>query len=158
STTSAHIRDLFQRLPLELSVPREMTARPGGTFATGEVDRRIAIAPDGSFDAAFGEANRHNHAALPLQTAVTAAHAFVRPPGLDREGVVFDRVIRNWENGGSPAGSGILETPRVTESVVQFTQVINGLPVIAPGQGKVIVRLDNDQRIVGATDTTRAVA
>ena len=158
SATPSLVRDLFERLPLELSLPREMVARPGGTFTMGEAGRRISIAGDGSFDAAFAEANRHNHSALPLQRAIAAAHEFVRQVGLGGEGVVFDRVIHNWENGGSPVGSGSLETPRVTESLVQFTQVVNGLPVIPPGQGKVTVRLDNDQRVIGVTDSTRAVA
>jgi Family of unknown function (DUF6345) len=158
TATPVRVRELFHRLPLGLAVPREITARPNGAFATGEVHQRISIAPDGTFEAAFLPANRDNRQALSLQAGVAAAHAFVRQLGLDREGVQFDRVIHNWENGGSPAGTGTLETPRVTETLVQFTQVINGLPVITPGQGKVIVRVDNDQRILGVADTTRPVA
>jgi len=158
TVTSARIHELYNLLPLSLVRPKEMTARPNGAFVVGEPHQRIAIAADGTFEAAFAEANRDNRNAVSIQAGVAAANAFVRLLGLDREGVQFDRVIHNWENGGSPTGSGTLETPRVTETLVQFTQTINGLPVVTPGQGKVMVRLDNDQRILGVADTTRPVA
>lgn len=158
SVTSARVRDLFNRLPLDMAIPRDMTARPESGFAIGDVHNRISIAPDGSFDAAFAKANRDNQQAPTAQAAISAASAFVRQIGSDGEGMQFDRLIHNWESGGSAEGTGALTPARITETVVQFTQTINGLPVVTPGQGKVIVRLDNDQRILGVADTTRTVA
>jgi Family of unknown function (DUF6345) len=158
TASSARIRELFNTLPLSISIPREMTARPSGAFVAGELHNSIAIAPDGAFEAVFAQANRSNRTAIGIQAGISAASAFIRQSGFDRQGVQFDRVLHNWENGGSPEGSGTLETPRVTETLIQFTQVINGLPVVTPGQGKVIVRVDNDGRILGVADTTRPVA
>jgi len=158
TATPARVREIFNRLPFGMAVPREMISRPDGGFATGEVHQRISLAPDGSFDAAFATPNRDNQSALPIQTAIAAAGAFVRQVGLGQDGLQFDRLIHNWEGGGSAAGTGVLEPNRITETIVQFTQMINGLPVVTPGQGKVIVRLDNDQRVLGVADSTHPVA
>jgi hypothetical protein len=158
TATPARVRELFNRLPLGMAMPREINARPSGAFVVGENHLRIAIERDGSFDASFAEANRDNRNAPGIQAGIAAASEFVRQLGLDHEGVQFDRVFHKWECGGSPAGSGTLETPRIVETVVQYTQVINGLPVVSPSQGKVTVTLDNDLRVNGVVDTTRPVA
>ncbi len=158
TANAARVQELFSRLPLNLSMPREVTARPSGAFVIGENNQRIAIAPDGSYDAAFAEPNRDSKNTLTVQAGVAAAAAAVRQLGLDREGVQFDRVLHNWDCGGSLAGSGAMDNPRITETVVQFSQVINGLPVVSPGSGHVTVTVDNDQRITGVVDSTRPVA
>jgi hypothetical protein len=158
TVTSAQVRELFHRLPLGMAVPQEVSLNRGGSFLTGEGYRRVAIARDGTYDAAFGEANRSNREAPSIQAGIAAAGSFIRQLGLDGGGLQFDRVFHKWEGGGSPNGSGTLETPRIAETVVQYAQVINGLPVVGAGQGKVTVTLDNDRRVIGVVDSTRPVA
>ena len=157
TVTSAHVRDLFSRLPLNMAAPRELSLNAGGSFLTGEGYSRVAIARDGTYDAAFGEPT------VPIGTLPPFRPAS-QPPARSSVNSAWMAagcsltVCSISGKGGSPNGSGTLETPRIAETVVQYAQVINGLPVVGAGQGKVTVTLDNDRRVIGIVDSTRPVA
>ncbi len=87
--------------------------------------------------------------------AIRKAHDVVRQFGLDRNQVTFDRVLHKYDRTGTTSGSGAIGSPRLCETVVQFTQLIDGVPVIGPGDGKVSVTLDNDQNVTAIVDRTR---
>ena len=158
TVTSAGVRELFSRLPLAMAVPREMTMMPTGVFAAGENHQRISVERNGTYEASFAEPTRENLQPPAVQSSIGAAGDTVRQLGLDHEELQFDHVLHKWECGGSSAGTGSLETPRIIETVVHYTQVINGLPVVTPGQGKVAVSLDNDLKVTSVLDSTLPVA
>jgi len=158
SASPSYARAVFDRLPLELSFPREVRANRDGAFHIAADDRRIGFDRHGAYDAQFASPNLENRDLPPLRELIAAAHGATRSHGLDREGIVFDRVFHKYDNGGSTEGSGSIGTPRVSETVVQFVQHIDGIPVVSPGQGRVTVTLDNDLQVTGVHDSTRTVS
>jgi hypothetical protein len=67
-------------------------------------------------------------------------------------------VLHKYDCTGTTVGSGSIGTPRLCETVVQFTQVIDGVPVIGPGDGKVSVTIDNDENVTAIVDRTRTIS
>ncbi len=130
-------------------------AGPGFLAQAGET--RMAIEPDGSYEVAFRAPNREATNQLTVRAAINAASGFAAQQDLGAGYLVLDRVLLKWDAGGSSEGDGELTEPRVVETVVQFTQQIDGIPVLAPGRGQVSVAVDNDGTITSVRDTTRPV-
>jgi hypothetical protein len=63
--------------------------------------------------------------------------------------LVVDRVIRSESAGGTGQGSG--------EMVVQYRQLIDGIPVISPGSGSLRVAIDNDGNVTRVDGSLREV-
>jgi hypothetical protein len=141
---------------LGIGLPREVIAGPGGIFTLKEGDRAIAFEADGSYEIQFSRPNVENTNQIPMQKAISKAEDFVQQQGL-REDLIFDRVRLACEAGGSDVGSGERQGPYITETTVQFTQRINGLPVILPGKGGVTVSIDNDGNVTRLSNSTRAI-
>lgn len=158
SASVSRARSLLSRLPLAIRLPKEVSAGPDGTILHSEGDRRLALSPDGTYDIQFAQPNRESSNAPQLSATLRAAQDFLLQAGLNREDMVFDRVLHRYECGGSPQGSGRMETPRIVETAVRFVQTIDGVPVVAPGLGSVTVTLDNDLNITSLSDRTRPVA
>jgi hypothetical protein len=89
--------------------------------------------------------------------AVRVADDFAAAASIDASDLTLDRVVHNYEAGGTAEGDGELRQPAVTETIVQFTQRVNGVPVLSPGRGQLSVTVDNDGAVVGVRDTTRPV-
>jgi hypothetical protein len=158
SASVTRARSLLSRLPLAIRLPKEVAAGPDGTLLHIDGDRRLALSPDGTYDIQFAQPNRESSNAPPLSATLRAAQDFLLQAGLNREDMMFDRVLHRYECGGSPEGSGRMEAPRIVETAVRFVQTIDGVPVVAPGLGSVTVTLDNDLNITSLSDRTRPVA
>lgn len=158
SASVSRARSLLARLPLDIRLPREVAAGSDGTILHIEGDRRLALGQDGTYDIQFAQPNRESRNEPPLSASLRAAHDFLLQAGLNREDLVFDRVLHRYECGGSPQGLGRMDTPRIVETAVRFVQTIDGVPVVAPGLGSVTVTLDNDLNITALSDRTRPVA
>ncbi|SFM60462.1 DUF6345 domain-containing protein [Rugamonas rubra] len=151
------VRGIIDSLPLELALPQEVAANPAGIIVLEEGGRRISIDPHGTYDAQLGEPNLESGNELLLSATLLKANDVVRQFGLDRNDITFDRVLYKYDCSGSTKGSGEIGTPRITETVVQFTQLIDGIPVIGPGEGKVAITFDNDANVTAVLDTTRRI-
>ncbi len=151
------LRGILDRVPVEVALPQEVAANPAGIIVLSEGGRRIAIDQNGTYDAQLGAANLESTNELQLSATIQKANDIVRQFGLDRNDVTFDRVLHKYDCAGSTKGSGEIGTPRLTETVVQFTQLIDGIPVIGPGEGKVSITFDNDANVTAVVDTTRRV-
>ncbi|MFN2590332.1 MAG: DUF6345 domain-containing protein [Actinomycetota bacterium] len=136
---------------------REVRSGAGRGFRASEGDARVSVSPEGTYEIDFARPNLENPTRVPIQQAVRTAHDFARQQGLDSNGLVFDRVLLKSAASGTEKGSGELTEPRVTETVVQFTQVINGLPVLGPGPGQASVSVDNDGRVTAIRNGTRQI-
>ncbi|MFN0073733.1 MAG: DUF6345 domain-containing protein [Chloroflexota bacterium] len=118
----------------------------------------VRIGADGRIVARLAEANRSNRGAFGAQRALARAGEAIEQYGLAQNvQLVFDRVMLANEAGGSAAGSGAMEGPFTTETVVQFRQQIDGLPVITPGAGVVRISLDNDGTVTSVQSAVREV-
>ncbi len=151
------VRGILERLPVELALPQEVAANPAGIIVLSEGGRRIAIDAHGTYDAQLSQPNLESGNELMLSATLLKANDVVRQFGLDRNDITFDRVLHKYDCSGSTKGSGEIGTPRITETVVQFTQLIDGIPVIGPGEGKVAITFDNDANVTAVVDTTRRI-
>ncbi len=151
------IQGILDRVPAGVMLPAEVNANPAGIIVMSEGDRCVAVDRNGTYEAQLSSANLDSHNEVQLSAAIRKAEDVVRQFGLDRNDIVFDRVLYKYDCAGTAKGSGAIGTPRVTETVVQFTQMIDGVPVIGPGEGKVSVTLDNDENVTAVLDRTRPV-
>jgi predicted secreted protein len=148
------------RSRFELDVPASMRVvrQPEGAgLVSSQGEARLAVDADGSYDVTFRAPNRESTSPIALRAAIAAASDFAAHQGLGETEVVLDRVLCKWDGGGTSEGDGELTEPRIIETVVQFTQKLNGVPVLSPGRGQLSVGVDNDGAITGVRDTTQPV-
>jgi len=157
SVDGNYVNNVLARHNVGIGLPREVVAGPDGVFSVQEGDMGIAFEADGSYELQLARPNLENTDQISTQKAASIAQDFVRQHGLDREGLTFDRILLSQEGGGSEEGTGQIEGPYVTETVVQFTQTINGLPVLLPGKGCVSVAVDNDGTVTNMKNSTRSI-
>jgi len=153
-----HLRGILDRVPVGVVAPSEVFANPAGIIVISEGDSRVAVDLNGTYEAQLAMPNLESRNEVRLSAAIRKAEDIVRQFGLDRNDITFDRVLHKYDCAGTAKGSGEIGTPRITETVVQFTQMIDGVPVIGPGDGKVSVTIDNDENITEVVDRTRTVA
>lgn len=152
------IRGVLDRVPVGVSAPSEAAANPAGIVVISEGDRRVAVERNGTYEAQLQAPNLESGNEMRMNHAIRKAQDVVRQFGLDRNDITFDRVLHKYDCAGTAKGSGEIGEPRAVETVVQFTQMIDGVPVIGPGEGKVSVTIDNDENVTEVVDRTRAVA
>ena len=71
--------------------------------------------------------------------------------------LTFDYIRYCKVNGAAKDRMEIVE-PYTTETTVEFTQIVNGIPVISQKRGRVRVSIDNDGRITRLQNDTRRIA
>jgi hypothetical protein len=152
-----YVNRILRKHDVRISLPKEVAATPEGVFALKEGDLMIAFEKDGSYELQLARPNIENHDQISMSKAMRIAEDFVRQHGLDQGDLIFDCIMFANEGGGSDTGSGQIEGPYVTQTVVQFTQQINGLPVLLPGKGSISVAIDNDGKVTGIKNSTRIV-
>jgi hypothetical protein len=151
------VRALLDRIPVEVALQPEVAANPAGIIVLGEGNKRMAVERNSTFDAQLRAPNLDSTNELQLSASIYKAQEVVRQFGLDRNDITFDRVLYKYDCAGTSKGSGEIGRPRIVETVVQFTQLIEGIPVIGPGEGKVSITLDNDENVTAVQDTTRRI-
>jgi Family of unknown function (DUF6345) len=130
-----------------------------GSLRLREGERIIVQDSSGGISVRLTAANLGNTTPLATAQARGLAEDTIRQYGLDAGlQLIFDRAILASAAGGTSEGSGRLEPERVTETIVQFRQVINGVPVISPDAGVVRVSVDNDGRVTRLNASVRQVA
>jgi len=149
---------LADRFDLSMGIPGNMATAPDGSFRVADGDLSIAYSADGSLNVQLAKPNLTNQSPLPMQRVTALAEESIRKYGLDQQvPLVFDRVLIASAAGGTDQGSGQLEGPYTTGTIVQFRQVINGLPVITPGAGIVRISIDNDGTVTNVHSSVRAI-
>ncbi|HEX8427283.1 MAG TPA: DUF6345 domain-containing protein [Hymenobacter sp.] len=120
--------------------------------------RRAVIAKDGSVNIGTGKYNYENTDQLSQDKAVDIAQAMLEETGFSKHAdLQIDKVIHGYSCGGSSKGSGEIGEPVVTETIVQFRQVIDGMPTINDGNGLVRVSIDNDGNIINVSNSAKKV-
>src|SRR5262245_8654584 len=123
-------RALADRFQLDIALPSEVRVGSRGAFAVGDGGTRLAYGSDGSIDVRLAEPNLANRNPMAVERAASVAQGAVRRYRLDEELLTLDRTVLAYTGGGTGEGSGELEEPFVSGTIVQFRQLINGLPVI----------------------------
>jgi Family of unknown function (DUF6345) len=145
--------DLFDRFGM-----RGPVAEDGSTsFVEGQ--RSFSRSADGSFSIQLAAANLENTVELAVGAARAAAERLIARLALSADQpLVLDRIIRSQAAGGSLQGSGELVGSHTTETIIQYRQIIAGLPVISSDVGALRVAIDNDGNVVRVEGHLRQVA
>lgn len=149
---------LAERFQMDLEIPSEVATARDGSYRVAAGEKSIAYGSDGSIEVRLAKPNLANRTPMPTQRATALAQEAVWRYGLDQEvPVVFDQVLLALEGGGATDGSGQLEGPYTTGTIVQFRQLINGVPVITLSAGTVRISIDNDGTVTDIHSSVRAV-
>jgi hypothetical protein len=153
-TDARSLADIGQRFGVD-----SMSAlRRGGIASMGDGERRVSVGDDGIVTARLARPNRENRTPLARREALAVAEGAIRSHGLDGDAsMVLDQVIELREGGGSDTGDGQMEGPFTTGTMVQYRQLVNGLPLITPSAGCVRVTIDNDGTITDIHSSTRGI-
>ena len=151
------VQSIMRKHDVAIAMPNEVTASENGTFYLQEGDRRISMEGDGSYEIQFCAPNLENLEQIAPEKAVSLGWDFLRQHGLNTDELMLDSVLLSSEGGGSQDGSGVLEGPFVTETILQFTQAINGLPVLLPNKGSVSVTVDNDGAVTSMSNSIKPI-
>jgi hypothetical protein len=151
-----YVKNILAKHDIGIGLPRQVLAGPDGVFSVKEGDIRIALEGDGAYEVQFAEPNLDNEDQISMHKAQNIAQDFIDQHGLDYEGLTFDRIMLSQE-GGESEKDGQSEGPFVTETIIQYTQLINDLPVLLPGKGSVSVVIDNDGTVTGIKNSTHRI-
>ena len=148
---------LADRYELDLDGIGGASLPPQG-FRAASGNKSISYTTDGMLDVQLAKPNLGNRKQLGSQQALSTADQAMQRYGLDQQApVVLDRVLYSQEGGASAAGSGQVEGPYTTATIVQYRQLINGVPVITPGAGTIRVTVDNDGNVTHVHSSVRPV-
>jgi hypothetical protein len=153
-----YVEGVLRRHRLEMELPREVTANLRGTFHFGDGARRIAFRRDGTYAIEQAKPNLANRQPLGEDRAVQLAERYITEHALG-EGLelTFDFIRYGKLAAGEKSGRQRIE-PFVGETTVEFTQVVNGVPVVSPKAGRLLVTLDNDATVTRIENRTRPIA
>jgi hypothetical protein len=145
-----YVRGVLERCNIEMKLPSDVMATRDGIFHLKEGATRIAFGSEGTYELQLAQPNLSNRDHISLNKAKSIAHEAVKRYGLS-EGIslTFDRIRLAAEGGSSREEAGHIEGPYITETTVQFRQVINRLPVLTQGTGEVSISIDNDGTVTG---------
>lgn len=157
--------DMAARRTLRTDVPaqtRSAVLAPLDTdrLAAGWTDRfggasRLVLGPSGTREASFAEP-ADTDGRLSDDDAVEAARRALQQHGLGEDvELALDHIRYERHAGGS---RDELVDARVRERMVEFVQLVDGVPVVTPDGGRIQVRVDNEGTVTGLADSTRAVA
>lgn len=157
-TDENYIAGIIQRYGIESKLPSDIVASEGNFFLK-EGQTRVAFGNDGRYEVQFSQPNLSNRIQIPLDQVKSIANDTIRRYGLDQEvSLIFDQIMLAAEGGGGNVEERTrIEGPYITETIVQFRQVINGLPVITPGAGEVKISIDNDASITSIHSSIRPI-
>ncbi len=118
-----------------------------GTYFIDEGEKKITINQQGHFNAKLADVNFENRRQLDQNKARQVAEQYIGEQiGKDAD-LQFHAIRLAKTCGGSTKGKGELDKEFVTDTTVEFRQVINGIPVVNNDNGVVRVTIDNDGTI-----------
>ena len=146
------------RLGQQFDIDPGIRSDRAGSTTIGDADRSLSLGAGGLTTVHLASPNTANLAAIPRPDAVRVGGDAVRRYGLDAEApLVLDRVVEIREAGASTA-SDTREAERTVETLIQYRQLIDGVPIISGDAGVVAITIDNDGKATRIQSTTRSVA
>lgn len=128
-----------------------------GTYFLDEGEKKITINQQGHFNAKLAEVNFENRRQLDQNKARKVAEQYIGEQiGADAD-LQFHAIRLAKTCGGSTKGKGELDKEFVTDTTIEFRQVINGVPVVNSDNGVVRVTIDNDGTITNFHNSVKKV-
>ncbi|MFF1614651.1 DUF6345 domain-containing protein [Amycolatopsis sp. NPDC058278] len=136
-------------------VPDDALGPHGIVLGDGQGGPRLSVDHRGVREITFADADGSGRDAPSADEAVRIAQDAVETFGLaDRVDLVADKVRHQYHAGGT---ADDVADPRVRETHVVFTQLVDGHPVVTPGLGEVRVGIDGGGTVTTIVDATREV-
>jgi hypothetical protein len=152
------IRGVLRQFGIDAEPPDEVKATQDGILAFPVGEARVTFGPAGAYEVRLARPNRGNRTQMATEQAIDEATRAIERYGLNEEvELAPDRVRVEAEAGASVDSPDSIEGPFVTQTTVQFRQLINGLPVVTPNAGLTQVSLDNDGTVTAVRVLTRPV-
>ena len=121
-------------------------------------NKKATISNDGHINIHTGDFNFKNTDAYDQVKAVELSKNVIAECGIDKiANLELEKVVHGYSCNGSTKGSGKIGEPSIAETIVQYRQMINGLPSINAGNGIVRVVIDNDGKVTNVFDSTKQV-
>jgi hypothetical protein len=129
-----------------------------GSTIIRDTKRQITLDKYGQINAETGMHNYKNTDLIDQQEAISIAEGVITDCGLNKKAdLQLENIIHGCSCSGSSKGSGKIGEEAVTETIVQFRQVIDGLPAINAGNGLVRVSIDNDGNVISMINSIKKV-
>jgi hypothetical protein len=123
-----------------------------------DVKKQVTLDKYGRINVETARHNYKNTDLIDKEKAVSIAEGAIADSGLDKKATLqLDRIIYGSSCGGSSKGSGKIEEEQTNETILQFRQVIDGLPTINAANGLVRVAIDNDGNIISFNSSVKKV-
>ena len=130
----------------------------GIVLGSGEGEPTLTVDADGVHEVRFASPDGSGRDAPSGEEAVRLAQAAVESFGLaDQVDLIADRVRHAYTAGAAREDSEVID-PRIQETTVVLTQVVDGVPIVTPGMGEVRVSIDGSGTVTRIVDATRVVA
>ncbi|WIV55607.1 DUF6345 domain-containing protein [Amycolatopsis nalaikhensis] len=154
--TPARLAELAGHYGVRLGSGAEAEMGPHGVvLGADQGGPRLSVDHRGVREITFAEADGAGRDAPSAAEAVRIAQDAVETFGLaDRVDLVADKVRHQYHAGGTAED---VTDPRVRETHVVFTQLVDGHPVVTPGLGEVRVGIDGAGTVTTIVDATREV-
>ncbi|MFT4031675.1 MAG: DUF6345 domain-containing protein [Siphonobacter sp.] len=130
-----------------------------GSFWVSGKKQRLVVDSEGRLQGTLAESNLNNQVALSPDKALNIAQKFIKDHNFEKEGIQLktDGMRQNVVQTGSPNGSGMLNTPIVTDTTVLFRQTVNNRTAINANHGLVMITIDNDGKVTQIHNSTKPV-
>ena len=128
-----------------------------GIYVMDEGEKKITLNQQGHFNAKLANINFENRTQLAENKARQQAEQYIRDQvGTDTE-LQYYATRLGKTCGGSTKGSGQLDQEYVTDTTVEYRQIINGVPSVNTDNGVVRVTIDNDGTITNFHNSVKPV-
>lgn len=118
----------------------------------------VTVSKDGSINMQLDKHNYGNTKAIEYTKAVGIAGDVLRGVGIGKHAdLQLDQVIHGYNCVASTIGSGKMGDPEIVETIVQYRQLVDGIPSINSGNGLVRVTIDNDGKVTNIIDSTKKI-
>jgi hypothetical protein len=124
-----------------------------------EGTKKVTISKEGQINLELGKHNYENTTQIDQSEAVDIARGVIRECKFDaKSDLQLDRVLHGYSCGGSSKGSGTIGDTTITETIVEFRQIVDGLPAINDDHGLVRVKIDNDGKVTNVSSSRKKIA
>jgi hypothetical protein len=152
-----YVRNVLRRHRIDLALPRQVVANINGTFHVRQDGFCLSFFGDGAYEIQYAQPDLKNTRPLSEDEAIRHAERFIGEEKLaNNMDLVFD-CLRYEKLGGAKKGKDYTVQSSTIETTVEFTQVINKLPVISQKRGKLRISMDNNGRITRLQNHTRPI-
>lgn len=152
-----YVRRVLRRHKLDIPLPRQVMANIKGTCHVKHGEVRLSFRGDGAYEIEYRQPNLENREPLKEEEAIRIAEGFIREDRLARDVDLEFDCIRYGRIGGADAKREEMVEPFTYETTVEFTQIVNGIPVISQKRGRLRISMDNDGKVTRLQNHARRI-